>query len=94
MKLPLATRARPAVMATTTAKGVRGVMVIVLHSDHDKPNPPRRMRCSVCRGPHRKPACSELTMRIYIVMNEGMCGTTAPSDWQIGKAARKGEYHT
>ena len=28
-------------------------------SDHDKPNPPR-LRCSVCRGPHRKPACPEL----------------------------------
>lgn len=29
-------------------------------SDHDKPNPPRRMRRSVCRGPHRKPACPNL----------------------------------
>lgn len=28
-------------------------------SDHDKPNPPC-LRCSVCRGPHRKPACPEL----------------------------------
>lgn len=28
-------------------------------SDHDKPNRPR-LRCSVCRGPHRKPACPEL----------------------------------
>lgn len=27
-------------------------------SDHDKPTPPR-LRCSVCRGPHRKPACPE-----------------------------------
>lgn len=28
-------------------------------SDHDNPNTPR-LRCSVCRGPHRKPACPEL----------------------------------
>lgn len=28
-------------------------------SDHDKANPPR-LRCSVCRGPHRKPACAKL----------------------------------
>lgn len=28
-------------------------------SDHDKPNP-LRLRCSVCKGPHRKPACPNL----------------------------------
>lgn len=29
-------------------------------SDHDKSNPPPRLRCSVCKGPHRKPACPDL----------------------------------